>query len=554
MKFNHLNVPDQWQHYWTKYPEGYTILEALISWVSQVDDMVDNVNGWNTYLDDFVNTFDSELQEKVVTVLKGWQESGFLNVVIAEGLQWQLDDYIETNEQNLLTINEKLAHNTNDLNTKSINVKYPPLPLIGAKGDGIADDSAVINALLAQLATNGGGVAFIPTGNFLINSSIIIPNRVTLKGSGRGNNTGNGATNIIKDGDFEGVWVQGDGATVSDLSISGKTGNLNDGLYVTGARATVRNIEVYNQGQDGVRIGRKEGAYNTNLFHLSNIITTNNKRDGLHISDDTNLPLPDAGAGVIMQIDARANTRSGVYIHSSLDTVFYNPVCQSNGVGITVGAYSQSTKFFGFYTEANDKEVEILPGAQRTYMIANRNIQDTASYDDKGTSTFILGRDYQNNEMVAINKVQISQLEVSDPSISGKWHFEQDATDRSLNIAMVGTSSAGVIKTGDHIFESKRLSINRLSESDIVTALRKRSGTLSFGTLAPGASLDRTLTVPDAVVGDAVYASPISATTPAGITWAAFVNTEGLVSVRVSNISNEPVVVGSLPFKCVLIK
>lgn len=44
MKFNHLNVPEHWQHYWSRYPEGYTILEALISWVSQVDDMVDNLN------------------------------------------------------------------------------------------------------------------------------------------------------------------------------------------------------------------------------------------------------------------------------------------------------------------------------------------------------------------------------------------------------------------------------------------------------------------------------------------------------------------------------
>jgi hypothetical protein len=40
--FSPLNVPDQWNQYFTKYPQGYTILEALLNWVQQVDDMVDN--------------------------------------------------------------------------------------------------------------------------------------------------------------------------------------------------------------------------------------------------------------------------------------------------------------------------------------------------------------------------------------------------------------------------------------------------------------------------------------------------------------------------------
>lgn len=92
MKFNHLNVPDQWQHYWTKYPEGYTIMEALISWVSQVDGMVDNVNNWNTYLDKFVEQFDSELENTVVGVLNDWNESGFLAELINEYTNERIDD------------------------------------------------------------------------------------------------------------------------------------------------------------------------------------------------------------------------------------------------------------------------------------------------------------------------------------------------------------------------------------------------------------------------------------------------------------------------------
>lgn len=103
MKFKHLNVPSHWEHYWTRYPEGYTILEALISWVSQVDDMVDNVNDWNTYLDEFVKTFDKELQTTVFNILTDWDESGFLADIINEAT----NERIDVVEENMTDLDNK---------------------------------------------------------------------------------------------------------------------------------------------------------------------------------------------------------------------------------------------------------------------------------------------------------------------------------------------------------------------------------------------------------------------------------------------------------------
>lgn len=115
MKFNHLNIPTHWQNYWTRYPEGHTILEALISWVSQVDSMVDNQNKLNdnveqfrNEIDDFVGRFDERLQDELTHTLKDWQSSGFLDVLISSALQWQLDNYIATNEQDKLSITTQL--------------------------------------------------------------------------------------------------------------------------------------------------------------------------------------------------------------------------------------------------------------------------------------------------------------------------------------------------------------------------------------------------------------------------------------------------------------
>jgi hypothetical protein len=61
----------------------------------------------------------------------------------------------------------------------------------GAVGDGVADDTAAINAAIAYAASTINGAAgmevFFPTGTYLISSKISMPNRVTLKGAnGRG--------------------------------------------------------------------------------------------------------------------------------------------------------------------------------------------------------------------------------------------------------------------------------------------------------------------------------------------------------------------------------
>lgn len=94
MKYKHLNVPSHWQNYWTRYPEGHTILEALISWVSQVDDMVDSqnkltdtVSNFGTRLDIFLDRFDNRLTDEVKGTLREWQQSGFLDFVINEALK-----------------------------------------------------------------------------------------------------------------------------------------------------------------------------------------------------------------------------------------------------------------------------------------------------------------------------------------------------------------------------------------------------------------------------------------------------------------------------------
>lgn len=120
--YKYLHVPDHWEHYWSKYPNGYTLLEALISWTSQVNDMIASYNhmsddmvalnrnfkaldkelraSWAGYKDstektysdfkdeiltiinNFIGTIDPTIQDTVVDALTGWLTDGTLADII----------------------------------------------------------------------------------------------------------------------------------------------------------------------------------------------------------------------------------------------------------------------------------------------------------------------------------------------------------------------------------------------------------------------------------------------------------------------------------------
>ena len=158
MRFNHLKVPDQWQNYWSKYPNGYTILEALLNWVHQVDGLINNVNDWNKYLEEFVENFDKKLQPTI---------EKFLNEMLADG---RLQDIID----------ESLF----DLNSRGVNIKHPPFPLVGVKMDNVTDDSEALQALIDHYTEIGGTVLIVPEGKMLLNHTVYPKSNVHIKGIG----------------------------------------------------------------------------------------------------------------------------------------------------------------------------------------------------------------------------------------------------------------------------------------------------------------------------------------------------------------------------------
>jgi len=52
----------------------------------------------------------------------------------------------------------------------------------GARGDGITDDTGAFQRAMDHVSASGGGIVSVPTGDYLIASSLVIPEFVTLEG------------------------------------------------------------------------------------------------------------------------------------------------------------------------------------------------------------------------------------------------------------------------------------------------------------------------------------------------------------------------------------
>ena len=202
-KFKKIMLPPQWKEYWTAYPHGYTILEALVDWLSEFNDIVENVNDWNEYLDDFVKNFEFELQEEVKSTITRWQNEGLLDDIISSALNTELDN-----------VKLQLEEIENKGHSEVINIQYPPPPLKPVFPDG-SDNTAGIKAIIQSLEV--GQTLFIPRGTYKLTESLQVEKPIKIIGESVYSNYGT----ILEFYGCNGLEIQNSGVHVDFIHLKG---------------------------------------------------------------------------------------------------------------------------------------------------------------------------------------------------------------------------------------------------------------------------------------------------------------------------------------------
>lgn len=167
----------------------------------------------------------------------------------------------------------------------------------GAAGDGTTDDRPAIQAAIDAVNSAGGGLVWLPQGNYLINTPLTMKSNVVLKG------VGTGASRIICGTGTVNYAIYASGAelfAISDLTINpgNSTSTGIDGIYATGCSLfRMENLEIINARDNGINLAGTSANGNINncyFYECGNTNASSNKNLAIAIEGtDSESPTTD---------------------------------------------------------------------------------------------------------------------------------------------------------------------------------------------------------------------------------------------------------------------
>lgn len=227
----------------------------------------------------------------------------------------------------------------------------------GAIGDGIADDTAAINATIAAVPASGGYIDF-PPGRYLISSMITVNKAVCVRGTNSisPDNAIPAPTEILKSAGFVGAYallLTAQGSSVEGVGVNAQAGAAGAGIHILANSIALRDCEVFNQAGNGIDIGNPAGFDNVNSYYLERVICRGNGGHGLFVSSNVPGP-PNANVGACMHCSFLGNGGDGANLDSVLFPLFFGCLYEGNtGWGIRGTALTQMLTIIGGDSEGN---------------------------------------------------------------------------------------------------------------------------------------------------------------------------------------------------------
>lgn len=238
----------------------------------------------------------------------------------------------------------------------------------GAVGNGVIDDTVMIQNAINFAESIGGGVVEIPDGTYLINPnySLYLFSNITLSLAPntilKAIPTSSGSYSIITIRNVKNVSVTG-GTLEGDrfAHIGNKGGNYGRDINIEGAQnITISNLTVTDSWGDGIYLGNDDNKVNNNNVTIKNVICNNNRRNGISLIDGSNIVIENVlaenskGAPPAAGIDIEPNN-----IHDELNHVrVANITTKNDAQGLQIGltAMRQSTNPLNIFV-INDHDV-----------------------------------------------------------------------------------------------------------------------------------------------------------------------------------------------------
>ena len=252
---------------------GIDVRESIASGIESINTEVVSTTARQTVVEGKENVLEGQFNSLVIN-------AGSSNAEIVAGRTSSVTSVtFDTMGHRADGVDAQLADTALQLNSMVINVKYPPVPMVGAKGDGVADaEDVAINAIIA-IST---GIVYIPDGTYIISGQINLKSNMKLLLSP-------GAIIKTKDGAQPYTMISAGGIDIPLVNVFIEGGTF-DANYRSGTRKgnaiqlfeidglIVRNIKIIDSGNWGIQ------HFGCNNFLIENI--TFDQAEGAGINSD----------------------------------------------------------------------------------------------------------------------------------------------------------------------------------------------------------------------------------------------------------------------------
>lgn len=433
-------------------------------------------------------------------------------------------------------------------------------PLYGGVCDGSTDNATAFAAAIAGVPSTGGIITVPPSlyGICMIGSSVTLSKKVIIRGSGMQDATANaaGATIIKKTAGATGpaFIITTPNVALENLIVDATAGSTGNGIDIRQPMARLTNVSVFNQAQDGIRVGQDGVTVNCNLCRLDNIVTSNNGRHGLHIKHNLTSG-QNANACTVTHILAQANTQAGIRLENALFNVFVGGASENNGTyGFSCGPNCGHNRVFGVdLQEGNTTQDLFFEGTTSALNQVENSIQDESKVtDNSGTSL----SNYVTFEQSGGGGQWLRGIYAINLSGTGSGYLRNSRTNGKINVIVedeANTDANAVLIVSKNGLQIGSQSV-RATNSAAIKAIYRGTGSLVYGSIASGGESSLDVTVTGAVAGNNCICTPGSEPGIAnGLIWNTFAVTDAC-RVKMVNATAGALTPTSVNWNCSAIK
>lgn len=456
----------------------------------------------------------------------------------------------------LTTTYTQLIVSTCDAQTPDIVVTCPPY---NAVGNGIADDSAAVQAAITAAQNAGGGTVLFPIGTYYIASSVTVSgDNVRLVGASMEATTlkAGPSTNVLV--------VTNGGGNIDSVGLSDLTFDDRACLLTAGAGQAARIINfergsnaITNAFAQNIRVNgcltnSTSFGVGSTFFHTNSITLENIKMDG-----GVGIGLQVTG-GVVSDIEVTNSGCNGLDLTNTINTIFSNLNLRSNGKGC-YGAFTGSDNnglllasssintFSGVFTSGNCQSgVRLVSSATNTFTgvwsLSNGALAACSALSDR-SGIIVTGASTTHNVFsggLVFDNTDYGIRDTSSGGTVGNIFANFDWVNQTNSIialsSLLGTTGSGVVEWTNAGM--------KWNDGTTFKKYLSATGTLDFASAAAGVcSTDLTITVTGAAAGDLAFVTPPNAAVNAGSQFTAWISAANTVKVRHCNISagaNDP--------------